>query len=57
MEGCHGPIFVKYGECGEELEKYLIKVYDGPHAVDQSSTELPNGLTKWNQQSMQVEVT
>ena len=52
MEGCHGPIFVKYGECGEELEKYLIKVYDGPHAVDQSSTELPNGLTKWNQQSM-----
>ena len=32
----NGPIFVKYGECGEELEKWLIKVYKGPYAVDQS---------------------
>ena len=50
MEDCGGPIFVKYGECGEELEKWLIKVYKGPYAVDQSSKELPNEPIKWNQQ-------
>ena len=46
---CSGPIFVKYGECGEELEKWLIEVYKGPFAVDQSSEVSPSGPTKWNQ--------
>ena len=47
---CRGPLFVKYGECGEELKKWLIEVYKGPFAASQSSEDLPSGPTKWNQQ-------
>ena len=46
---CKGPLIVKYGECGEELEKWLIEVYKGPFAVGQSSEDLPSGPSKWNQ--------
>ena len=43
MEDCGGPIFVKYGECGEELEKWLKEVYKKPKTW---STYKPS---KWNQ--------
>ena len=49
-ELCQGPIFVKYGECGEELEKWLKEVYKKPNNSitypTESSEEKPS---KWNQ--------
>ena len=51
---CQGPIFVKYGECGEELKKWLIEVYVPPSQGDYSSSseessEIGEKPTKWNQ--------
>ena len=48
---CRGPIFVKFGECGKELEKWLIEVYKGPYAEynGQRPEVLPNGPNKWHQ--------
>ena len=52
---CRGPIFVKYGECGEELKKWLIEVYVAPIPGDYpefnpSSEESPvEKPSKWNQ--------
>ena len=47
---CQGPIFVKYGECGEELKKWLKEVYKKPKTWTinpmESSEEKPS---KWNQ--------
>ena len=49
---CRGPIFVKNGECGEELKKWLIEVYVAPREGDyySSSEESPEEKpSKWNQ--------
>ena len=54
---CQGPIFVKYGECGEELKKWLIEVYVPPTQGDypdyssssEESSEIEGKPTKWNQ--------
>ena len=37
---CQGPIFVKYGECGEELKKWLIEVYVAPSQGFEESPEV-----------------
>ena len=52
---CRGPIFVKYGECGEELKKWLIEVYvapipgDYPEFNPSSEDSLEEKSSKWNQ--------
>ena len=53
-ELCQGPIFVKYGECGEELKNWLIKVYVAPSqelhfSSSEESSETEEKPSKWNQ--------